>query len=66
MGILKKVIYKLNFSRQLIYFFIRKIDESYYKYLRKLKNERFDIVISYRDIGLKYIQEFKKRCNFYS
>ncbi|KGF85302.1 glycosyltransferase family 4 protein [Prochlorococcus marinus] len=61
MGILKKVIYKLNFSRQLIYFFIRKIDESYYKYLRKLKNERFDIVISYRDIGLEYIQEFKKK-----
>ena len=61
MGILKKIIFKLNLSRKIIYFFIKKIDDSYEKYLRKLKNERFDIVISYRDIGFEYIQEFKKR-----
>lgn len=61
MGILKKIIFKLNLSRKIIYFFVRKIDKSYEKYLKKLKNQRFDIVISYRDIGFEYIQEFKKK-----
>ena len=58
MGMLKKLIYRLNFSRQIIYFFLKKIDESYENYLKNLKNKKFDIVISYRDIGLKYIDEF--------
>ena len=59
-GILRKLIYKYPLPNKLRLLIDHLIDKSYELNLKFLKNKKFDIVISYKDMGLKYINDFKK------
>lgn len=59
-GILRKLIYKYPLPNKLRLLIDHLIDKSYELNLKLLKNKKFDVVISYKDMGLKYINDFKK------
>ena len=60
MGFLRKLIYTYPFPNKFRLFIDQLIDKSYQLDLEKLKYKKFDIVISYRDMGIKFIKDFKK------
>ena len=60
LGILRKLIYKYPLPNQLLILIDYLINKSLEKNLKRLKNKKYDFVISYKDMGLKYINDFKK------
>lgn len=60
LGLIRKLICSYPLSDKIKNFINKLIDISYFYYLKKLKIEKFDIVISYRDMGLEFINEFKE------